>query len=159
LQRLHSSRRTESSGGRLATVRLLAEHGADLPMPELPGIVAADCPRMHSVNAAMFALGATLLYRGGMPAQPNFLLDLRCHDLTEWRLRLARHCYPADALGLPAAIDRGDEAELPRKGARRDADRTASLLGYSRPRPGSSLLDCIRPWLFMAIGLTCAWSG
>ena len=114
---------------------------------------------MHSVNAATFALGATLLYRGGMPAQPNFVLDRRRHDLTEWRLRLARHCDPADARGSAAAIDRGEEAELPRNGARRDSDGSAYLLGYSRPWQGSSLLDCIRPWLFMAIGLTCAWSG
>jgi len=34
--------------GRLATARLLAERGADLPMPELRRIVAADCPRMQA---------------------------------------------------------------------------------------------------------------
>jgi hypothetical protein len=32
--------------GRLATARLLAEHGADLPGPTLRRILAADCPRM-----------------------------------------------------------------------------------------------------------------
>jgi hypothetical protein len=32
--------------GRLWTDRLLAEHGPDLPTPELRRIVAADCPRM-----------------------------------------------------------------------------------------------------------------
>jgi hypothetical protein len=32
--------------GRLRTERLLAEHGPDLPMPELRRIIAADCPRM-----------------------------------------------------------------------------------------------------------------
>ncbi len=31
--------------GRLATAQLLAEHGADLPMPELPRVVAVDCPQ------------------------------------------------------------------------------------------------------------------
>ena len=30
--------------GRLAAVRLLREHGAALPMPELRRILAADCP-------------------------------------------------------------------------------------------------------------------
>jgi hypothetical protein len=32
--------------GRLHTFRLLAEHGPDLPMPDLRRIIAADCPRM-----------------------------------------------------------------------------------------------------------------
>jgi len=32
--------------GRLRTARLMAEHGADLPIPALRQIVAADCPRM-----------------------------------------------------------------------------------------------------------------
>jgi hypothetical protein len=32
--------------GRLHTARLLAEHGSDLPMPDLRRIIAADCPRM-----------------------------------------------------------------------------------------------------------------
>jgi hypothetical protein len=32
--------------GRLHTSRLLAEHGPDLPMPDLRCIIAADCPRM-----------------------------------------------------------------------------------------------------------------
>jgi len=34
--------------GRLRTARLLAEHGRDLPIPELRRIVAADCPRMQA---------------------------------------------------------------------------------------------------------------
>jgi len=32
--------------GRLRIPRLIAEHGADLPVPELRRIVASDCPRM-----------------------------------------------------------------------------------------------------------------
>ena len=32
--------------GRLRTRRLLAEHGPDLPGPELRRILAADCPKM-----------------------------------------------------------------------------------------------------------------
>jgi hypothetical protein len=32
--------------GKLRTVRLLSEHGPDLPGPELRRILAADCPRM-----------------------------------------------------------------------------------------------------------------
>jgi hypothetical protein len=32
--------------GRLSIDRLLAEHGAAMPIPELRHIVAADCPRM-----------------------------------------------------------------------------------------------------------------
>lgn len=32
--------------GRRRTARLLAEHGADLPGPDLRRILAADCPRM-----------------------------------------------------------------------------------------------------------------
>jgi hypothetical protein len=32
--------------GRLRTDRLLAQHGPDLPMPELRRIIAADCARM-----------------------------------------------------------------------------------------------------------------
>jgi hypothetical protein len=32
--------------GRLRMDRLLADHGADLPVPTLRRIVAADCPRM-----------------------------------------------------------------------------------------------------------------
>jgi hypothetical protein len=32
--------------GRLSVARLVALHGADLPVPELRHIVAADCPRM-----------------------------------------------------------------------------------------------------------------
>jgi len=32
--------------GRLHTARLVLEHGADLPLPELRHVVAADCPRM-----------------------------------------------------------------------------------------------------------------
>jgi len=34
--------------GRLATARLLAEHGAGLRMPELRRVIAADCPRMQA---------------------------------------------------------------------------------------------------------------
>jgi hypothetical protein len=37
--------------GRLHTARLLAEHGPDLPMPELRLIIAADCPRMIAGHA------------------------------------------------------------------------------------------------------------
>lgn len=32
--------------GRLRLDRLVAEHGADLPVPELRRILAVDCPRM-----------------------------------------------------------------------------------------------------------------
>jgi hypothetical protein len=32
--------------GRLSVRRLLAEHGPDLPVPELRRIIAADCPKM-----------------------------------------------------------------------------------------------------------------
>ena len=32
--------------GRLRVARLVAEHGADLPIPMLRRIVAAECPRM-----------------------------------------------------------------------------------------------------------------
>jgi hypothetical protein len=32
--------------GRLSTARLLAQHGADFPGPELRRIIAADCQRM-----------------------------------------------------------------------------------------------------------------
>jgi hypothetical protein len=32
--------------GRLSITRLLAEHGPELPGPELRRIIAADCPRM-----------------------------------------------------------------------------------------------------------------
>jgi hypothetical protein len=32
--------------GRLSTARLLAQHGAAFPGPELRRIIAADCPRM-----------------------------------------------------------------------------------------------------------------
>jgi hypothetical protein len=34
--------------GLLSAGRLMAEHGAALPMPELGGIVAADCQRMQA---------------------------------------------------------------------------------------------------------------
>jgi hypothetical protein len=34
--------------GRLRIARLMAEHGADLPIPTLRRIVAADCPRMRA---------------------------------------------------------------------------------------------------------------
>jgi hypothetical protein len=36
--------------GQLRTDRLLAEHGADLPMPRLRELVAADCPRMQAAE-------------------------------------------------------------------------------------------------------------
>jgi hypothetical protein len=32
--------------GRLHTHRLIAEHGPDVPIPELRRLIAADCPRM-----------------------------------------------------------------------------------------------------------------
>jgi hypothetical protein len=32
--------------GRISTARLMATHGAALPVPELPHLIAADCPRM-----------------------------------------------------------------------------------------------------------------
>lgn len=32
--------------GRLRLDRLLAQHGADMPMPELGRVLAADCPRL-----------------------------------------------------------------------------------------------------------------
>jgi hypothetical protein len=32
--------------GRLHTDRLIAEHGPDMPIPELRRLIAADCPRM-----------------------------------------------------------------------------------------------------------------
>ena len=34
--------------GRLIATRLIVEHGADLPMPAIRQIVAADCPRMQA---------------------------------------------------------------------------------------------------------------
>jgi len=36
--------------GRLATGRLLAEHGPALPLPDLGRIIAADCPRMQAAQ-------------------------------------------------------------------------------------------------------------
>jgi hypothetical protein len=34
--------------GRLRTERMLIEHGPGMPIPTLPRIVAADCPRMRA---------------------------------------------------------------------------------------------------------------
>jgi hypothetical protein len=34
--------------GRLHTAALVAEHGADMPVPALLRIIAADCPRMRA---------------------------------------------------------------------------------------------------------------
>jgi hypothetical protein len=34
--------------GRLRTSRLLTEHSAEMPVPVLLRIIAADCPRMHA---------------------------------------------------------------------------------------------------------------
>jgi hypothetical protein len=36
--------------GRLNTVRLVAEHGADMPEPKLLRILAADCPKMQAAQ-------------------------------------------------------------------------------------------------------------
>lgn len=36
--------------GRLNTARLVAEHGADMPVPRLLRIVASDCPRMKAAQ-------------------------------------------------------------------------------------------------------------
>jgi hypothetical protein len=51
--------------GRLRTARLVLEHGADLPLPELRHVVAADCPRLvagrlHDVCGVHFPGLATL---------------------------------------------------------------------------------------------------
>ena len=35
--------------GQYRKARLVAKHGAELPLPEMLGIIAADCPRMRSV--------------------------------------------------------------------------------------------------------------
>jgi hypothetical protein len=36
--------------GRLNAARLVAEHGADMPIPKLLRILAADCPRMQAAD-------------------------------------------------------------------------------------------------------------
>jgi hypothetical protein len=36
--------------GRLNTARLVAEHGADMPVPKLLRILAADCPKMQAAE-------------------------------------------------------------------------------------------------------------
>ena len=36
--------------GRYDTARLVERHGAEMPMPELRGVLAGDCPRRASRN-------------------------------------------------------------------------------------------------------------
>jgi hypothetical protein len=36
--------------GRLRTNRLLVEHGADMPIPQLLRIIAGDCPKLNAVQ-------------------------------------------------------------------------------------------------------------
>jgi hypothetical protein len=41
--------------GRLRTVRLMAAHGADMPIPELLRILSADCPRRQAMERGQLA--------------------------------------------------------------------------------------------------------
>jgi hypothetical protein len=41
--------------GRLRTARLVAEHGADLPVPELLRILSADCLRRQAMERGQLA--------------------------------------------------------------------------------------------------------
>jgi hypothetical protein len=41
--------------GRLSTARLVAEHGPDMPVPELLRILSADCPRRQAMERGFIA--------------------------------------------------------------------------------------------------------
>jgi hypothetical protein len=38
--------------GRVKLDKLIAEHGSDLPMPELAVLLATDCPKVSATNVA-----------------------------------------------------------------------------------------------------------
>ena len=56
--------------GRVRLAKLIAEHGSDLPMPELAVRLAADCPKAQATSSAArcFVVFPQLL---DLPVSPN----------------------------------------------------------------------------------------